>query len=152
MTLIFLLFVGNRDNANSSTLSFLFKLILDPETSPSAGCTNSYKSSWGGISKLRSHEKSPVWMEWILAHCLSAHCLCSPPHFNPVSFLCCFLSQCTISSHLRISTYTQHFPPSSLCLPVLSPGTLSLPVFECTDLPFGSYWMKALLPLGRLSI
>lgn len=88
--LVFLLFVDNHDNANPNNLFFLFKLLLDPETLLSVGCPSSYKSSWGGISKLWSHEKSPKWMEWILAHFLSTHCLFSPPGFKPMSFLCCF--------------------------------------------------------------
>lgn len=112
--LVFLLLVDNHDNANSNNLFFLFKLLLDPETLLSVGCPSSYKSSWGGISKLWSHEKSPKWMEWILAHFLSTHCLFSPPGFKPMSFLCCFpvtLYQKFSLAHILIhSTLSSFFP------------------------------------------
>ena len=149
ISLVFLLFVGKQDKAKSNNLFILFKLILDPETSPSATCLNSYKSSWGvmscGLMKVVLCQWNGFW------HVLSIHCLCSPHHFNPSAPCAVFLSHHTVSSPLHVSSYTQHFPPSCLCLPVL-PGMLSLPVFECTPLPFGCCWTKALLPLGKLNI
>lgn len=54
VTFIFLLFFGNCDHANSNNLLFLFKLILDTETSR---CTNSYKSTWIAMCELKIYEK-----------------------------------------------------------------------------------------------
>ena len=62
ITLIFLLFFGNYDNANFNNFFFLFKLMIEPKTSPYSSGPNFCQLSWVGGSELKSHGKSLLWM------------------------------------------------------------------------------------------